>query len=102
MFHNSKFYCGTPQPAFTLHYGFNVKNTTQFQLDIKEEIEAKLKEHEGYALDHVLEYIIDLVANNTTKEQMEDSLDLFLLNKNTSAFINWLHTVGENLKKVTL
>jgi len=68
---------------------------------IRSAIKAKLIELEAYVDDELPDYIMVMVANNRTKEQMEEDLGLFL-NNNTAAFTNWLHAVLEKLKKVTL
>jgi len=68
---------------------------------IRSAIKAKLIELEAYVDDELPDYIMVMVANKRTKEQMEDDLGLFL-NNNTTAFTNWLHAVLEKLQKVTL
>jgi len=68
---------------------------------IRSAIKAKLIELEAYVDDELPDYIMVMVANNRTKEQMEEDLGLFL-NNNCGAFTNWLHAVLEKLKKVTL
>lgn len=42
-----------------------------------------------------------MVANNRSKIQMAQDLELFLSNK-TSTFVNWLHIVLKKLKEVTV
>lgn len=68
---------------------------------IRSAIKAKLIELEAYVDDELPDYIMVMVANNRTKDQMEEDLGLFL-NNNCGAFTNWLHAVLEKLKKVTL
>lgn len=68
---------------------------------IRSAIKAKLIELEAYVDDELPDYIMVMVANKRTKEQMEDDLGLFL-NNNTGAFTHWLHAVLEKLQKVTL
>lgn len=55
----------------------------------------------GYIDDELPDYVMIMVANKRSKEQMVEDLSLFL-NKNTEAFVNWLHQVLDKLQEVTL
>lgn len=55
----------------------------------------------GYIDDELPDYVMIMVANKRSKEQMVGDLSLFL-GKNTDIFVNWLHQVLEKLQEVTL
>lgn len=55
----------------------------------------------GYIDDELPDYVMIMVANKRSKEQMTSDLSLFL-GKNTDVFVNWLHQVLEKLEEVTL
>lgn len=55
----------------------------------------------GYIDDELPDYVMIMVANKRSKDQMIGDLSLFL-GKNTDAFVNWLHQVLEKLHEVTL
>ena len=67
---------------------------------IRAAIKAKLVEQEVYVDDELPDYIMVMIANNKTGEQMADDLRLFL-NENTDGFVEWLVQVLAKLKKVT-
>jgi hypothetical protein len=47
------------------------------------------------------DYIMVMVANRRSREQMEDDLQLFL-GSNTEEFTGWLHQVLQKLQEVTV
>lgn len=55
----------------------------------------------GYIDDELPDYVMIMVANKRSREQMIEDLSLFL-DKNTDVFVNWLHQVLEKLQEVTL
>lgn len=55
----------------------------------------------GYIDDELPDYVMIMVANKRSKEQMTNDLSLFL-GKNTDVFVSWLHQVLEKLEEVTL
>lgn len=55
----------------------------------------------GYIDDELPDYVMIMVANKRTKQQMRDDLQLFLI-ENTDIFVNWLHDVLEKLQEVSL
>ncbi|XP_055301894.1 zinc finger CCCH domain-containing protein 14 [Sitodiplosis mosellana] len=55
----------------------------------------------GYIDDELPDYVMIMVANKRSKEQMIDDLGLFL-EENTDTFVSWLHQVLEKLQEVTL
>lgn len=55
----------------------------------------------GYIDDELPDYVMIMVANKRSKEQMIGDLSLFL-GKNTDTFVNWLYQVLEKLQEVTL
>ncbi|VVC92353.1 unnamed protein product [Leptidea sinapis] len=64
-------------------------------------IKAKLTELGCYVDDELPDYVMVMVANKRTQEQMEDDLQLFL-SDNTELFVNWLHQVLKKLQEVTI
>lgn len=73
---------------------------TEVSSKIREAIKAKLIELNAYVDDELPDYIMVMVVNQKTEEQMRDDLGLFL-NENTEVFVTWLAQVLEKLKKVT-
>ncbi|XP_076034592.1 nuclear polyadenosine RNA-binding 2 isoform X2 [Oratosquilla oratoria] len=67
---------------------------------IKSAIKAKLVELGTYVDDDLPDYIMVLVANRKTKDQMDDDLSLFL-GHSTERFTSWLHHVLQRLNAVT-
>lgn len=55
----------------------------------------------GYIDDELPDYVMIMVANKRSKEQMTSDLSLFL-GKNTDVFVGWLHQVLEKLQEVSL
>lgn len=55
----------------------------------------------GYVDDELPDYVMIMVANKRSKDQMITDLSLFL-GKNTDSFVSWLHQVLEKLEEVTL
>lgn len=55
----------------------------------------------GYIDDELPDYVMIMVANKRSKDQMIGDLSLFL-GKNTDTFVNWLHQVLDKLQEVTL
>ena len=53
-----------------------------------------------YVDDELPDYIMVMIANHKTGEQMAEDLRLFL-NENTDGFVEWLVQVLAKLKKVT-
>lgn len=51
--------------------------------------------------DDLPDYVMIMIANKRTKDQMTDELKIFL-GINTDLFVNWLHQVLDKLEKVTL
>ncbi|KAJ1528891.1 hypothetical protein ONE63_007260 [Megalurothrips usitatus] len=68
---------------------------------IRSAIKAKLMELGAYVDDELPDYIMVMVANKRSRQQMEDDLQLFL-GDSTSAFTSWLHTVLSKLQQVTV
>uniref|UniRef100_A0A336MDU3 Zinc finger CCCH domain-containing protein 14 n=1 Tax=Culicoides sonorensis TaxID=179676 RepID=A0A336MDU3_CULSO len=65
-------------------------------------VKAKLIElGTGYIDDELPDYVMIMVANKRSKQQMVDDLNLFL-GSNTQIFVTWLHEVLEKLQEVTL
>jgi len=74
---------------------------TEVSNKIRAAIKAKLIELDAYVDDELPDYIMVMVANDRTEDQMNEDLGLFL-NDHTKAFTTWLHNVLDKLKKVTL
>ncbi|XP_034238752.1 zinc finger CCCH domain-containing protein 14 [Thrips palmi] len=68
---------------------------------IRSAIKAKLMELGAYVDDELPDYIMVMVANKRSRQQMEDDLQLFL-GDSTSTFTAWLHTVLNKLQQVTV
>merc|ERR1712141_4163 len=66
---------------------------------IRAAIRAKLKELGAYVDDELPDYIMVLVANKKTQEQMKDDLSLFLHNR-ADVFTDWLQDILNKLKQV--
>uniref|UniRef100_A0A1B0D6P9 Zinc finger CCCH domain-containing protein 14 n=1 Tax=Phlebotomus papatasi TaxID=29031 RepID=A0A1B0D6P9_PHLPP len=69
-------------------------------------VKAKLLElgtgsSSGYVDDELPDYVMIMVANKRSKQQMIDDLTLFL-GSNTGEFVNWLHQVLQKLQEVSL
>ncbi|NXN97727.1 ZC3HE protein, partial [Rhinopomastus cyanomelas] len=63
-------------------------------------IKGKLQELGAYVDEELPDYIMVMVANKKSQEQMTEDLSLFLGN-NTSRFTVWLHGVLDKLRSVT-
>lgn len=76
-----------------------------FCANIQSAVKAKLIElgsgTAGYIDDELPDYVMIMVANKRSKEQMTTDLSLFL-GKNTDVFVNWLHQVLDKLQEVSL
>lgn len=68
---------------------------------IRSAIKAKLMELGAYVDEELPDYIMVMVANRRSREQMEDDLQLFL-GSNTEEFTGWLHQVLQKLQEVTV
>ncbi|XP_058450773.1 zinc finger CCCH domain-containing protein 14 [Malaya genurostris] len=55
----------------------------------------------GYIDDELPDYVMIMVANKRSRQQMIDDLQLFL-GSQTEVFVNWLHQVLQKLEEVTL
>ena len=55
----------------------------------------------GYIDDELPDYVMIMVANKRSKQQMISDLNLFLGNQ-TELFVTWLHEVLQKLQEVTL
>ncbi|XP_053680538.1 uncharacterized protein LOC128731442 [Anopheles nili] len=55
----------------------------------------------GYIDDELPDYVMIMVANKRSRQQMVDDLSLFL-GSQTEIFVNWLHQVLQKLQEVTL
>ncbi|XP_062562179.1 zinc finger CCCH domain-containing protein 14 isoform X2 [Armigeres subalbatus] len=55
----------------------------------------------GYIDDELPDYVMIMVANKRSRQQMVDDLTLFLGGQ-TEVFVNWLHQVLQKLEEVTL
>uniref|UniRef100_A0A6B2EH44 Zinc finger CCCH domain-containing protein 14 n=1 Tax=Phlebotomus kandelakii TaxID=1109342 RepID=A0A6B2EH44_9DIPT len=69
-------------------------------------VKAKLLElgtgtSSGYVDDELPDYVMIMVANKRSKQQMIEDLTLFL-GSNTGEFVNWLHQVLQKLQEVSL
>ncbi|XP_077598386.1 zinc finger CCCH domain-containing protein 14 isoform X2 [Stigmatopora nigra] len=68
---------------------------------IRAAIKGKLQELGAYIDEELPDYIMVMVANKKTSQQMADDLSLFLGN-NTIKFTAWLHGVLEKLRTVAV
>lgn len=55
----------------------------------------------GYIDDELPDYVMIMVANKRSKQQMISDLNLFL-GSQTELFVTWLHEVLQKLQEVTL
>lgn len=55
----------------------------------------------GYIDDELPDYVMIMVANKRSKQQMIGDLNLFL-GSQTELFVTWLHEVLQKLQEVTL
>ncbi|XP_053737639.1 zinc finger CCCH domain-containing protein 14 [Synchiropus splendidus] len=74
---------------------------TEISKKIRAAIKAKLQELGAYIDEELPDYIMVMVANKKTSQQMADDLALFLGN-NTIKFTAWLHGVLEKLRSVAV
>ncbi|KAL3979801.1 hypothetical protein ACER0C_018351 [Sarotherodon galilaeus] len=72
---------------------------TEISKKIRAAIKGKLQELGAYIDEELPDYIMVMVANKKTSQQMADDLSLFLGN-NTIKFTSWLHGVLEKLRCV--
>ncbi|XP_071394086.1 zinc finger CCCH domain-containing protein 14 isoform X1 [Centroberyx affinis] len=72
---------------------------TEISKKIRAAIKGKLQELGAYVDEELPDYIMVMVANKKTSQQMADDLSLFLGN-NTIKFTAWLHGVLEKLRSV--
>ncbi|XP_008288610.1 zinc finger CCCH domain-containing protein 14 isoform X2 [Stegastes partitus] len=72
---------------------------TEISKKIRAAIKGKLQELGAYIDEELPDYIMVMVANKKTPQQMTDDLSLFLGN-NTFKFTTWLHGVLEKLRSV--
>ncbi|KAJ8008668.1 hypothetical protein DPEC_G00080810 [Dallia pectoralis] len=72
---------------------------TEISKKIRAAIKGKLQELGAYVDEELPDYIMVMVANKKTSQQMSDDLSLFLGN-NTIKFTVWLHGVLEKLRSV--
>lgn len=68
---------------------------------IREAIKVKLLELNVYVDEELPDYIMVMIVNQKTPQQMKDDLGLFL-SDNTESFVRWLQDVLLKLDKVTL
>ncbi|XP_033999955.1 zinc finger CCCH domain-containing protein 14 isoform X3 [Trematomus bernacchii] len=74
---------------------------TEISKKIRAAIKGKLQELGAYIDEELPDYIMVMVANKKTSQQMADDLSLFLGN-NTSKFTIWLQGVLEKLRTVAV
>ncbi|XP_019497854.1 PREDICTED: zinc finger CCCH domain-containing protein 14 isoform X5 [Hipposideros armiger] len=73
---------------------------TEISRKIRSAIKGKLQELGAYVDEELPDYIMVMVANKKSQEQMTEDLSLFLGN-NTIRFTVWLHGVLDKLRSVT-
>uniref|UniRef100_A0A803T6T1 Zinc finger CCCH domain-containing protein 14 n=1 Tax=Anolis carolinensis TaxID=28377 RepID=A0A803T6T1_ANOCA len=73
---------------------------TEISRKIRSAIKGKLQELGAYVDEELPDYIMVMVANKKSQEQMAEDLSLFLGN-NTVRFTVWLHGVLDKLRSVT-
>ncbi|CAH1790723.1 unnamed protein product [Owenia fusiformis] len=73
---------------------------TEISQKIRSAIKAKLVELGAYVDDELPDYIMVMVANKKTRQQMADDLSLFL-GMNTETFTTWLAQLLEKLQAIT-
>merc|ERR1739838_15817 len=92
---------------FSRGYYYHFKDTamegvgSEVSQKIRSAIKAKLVELGTYVDEELPDYIMVLVANNKTKDQMDDDLSLFL-GHNTERFTSWLHHVLQKLNAASM
>uniref|UniRef100_A0A182Q823 Zinc finger CCCH domain-containing protein 14 n=1 Tax=Anopheles farauti TaxID=69004 RepID=A0A182Q823_9DIPT len=79
---------------------------TEIGQKMRSAVKAKLIElgtgsASGYIDDELPDYVMIMVANKRSRQQMIDDLSLFLGGQ-TEVFVNWLHQVLQKLQEVTL
>uniref|UniRef100_A0A182ITY7 Zinc finger CCCH domain-containing protein 14 n=1 Tax=Anopheles atroparvus TaxID=41427 RepID=A0A182ITY7_ANOAO len=79
---------------------------TEIGQKMRSAVKAKLIElgtgsASGYIDDELPDYVMIMVANKRSRQQMIDDLSLFL-GAQTETFVNWLHQVLQKLQEVTL
>ncbi|XP_067847978.1 zinc finger CCCH domain-containing protein 14 isoform X2 [Heptranchias perlo] len=74
---------------------------TEISRKIRTAIKGKLQELGAYADEELPDYIMVMVANKKSQEQMAEDLGLFL-GSNTVKFTVWLHGVLNKLRSVTV
>ncbi|KAG4070210.1 hypothetical protein HA402_003900 [Bradysia odoriphaga] len=75
---------------------------TEVGQKMRSAVKAKLIElGTGYIDDELPDYVMIMVANKRSKQQMTEDLNLFL-GSNTDPFVGWLHQVLQKLQEVTL
>ncbi|XP_028821191.1 zinc finger CCCH domain-containing protein 14 isoform X2 [Denticeps clupeoides] len=74
---------------------------TEISKKIRAAIKAKLQELGAYVDEELPDYIMVMVANKKSAQQMTDDLSLFLGN-NTIRFTVWLHGVLEKLRAIAV
>ncbi|XP_021467061.2 zinc finger CCCH domain-containing protein 14 isoform X2 [Oncorhynchus mykiss] len=74
---------------------------TEISKKIRAAIKGKLQELGAYVDEELPDYIVVMVADKKTSQQMSDDLALFLGN-NTIKFTVWLHGVLEKLSSVAV
>ncbi|XP_058129890.1 uncharacterized protein LOC131286008 [Anopheles ziemanni] len=79
---------------------------TEIGQKMRSAVKAKLIElgtgsASGYIDDELPDYVMIMVANKRSRQQMIDDLSLFL-GAQTEVFVNWLHQVLQKLQEVTL
>ncbi|CAL8316187.1 unnamed protein product [Merluccius merluccius] len=74
---------------------------TEISKKIRAAIKGKLQELGAYIDEELPDYIMVMVANKKTSQQMGDDLSLFL-GSNTIKFTVWLHGVLEKLRSVAV
>ncbi|XP_054263627.1 zinc finger CCCH domain-containing protein 14 isoform X2 [Macrosteles quadrilineatus] len=68
---------------------------------IRSAIKAKFKEIGLHVDEELPDYVMVMVANKRSKEEMDEDLQLFL-GKHTSLFTTWLHQVLQKLQAITV
>ncbi|XP_052863486.1 serine/arginine repetitive matrix protein 1 [Anopheles cruzii] len=79
---------------------------TEIGQKMRSAVKAKLIElgtgsGSGFIDDELPDYVMIMVANKRSRQQMVDDLSLFL-GAQTEVFVNWLHQVLQKLQEVTL
>ena len=75
-------------------------DSTEISGKIRAAIKAKLEELGAYADEELPDYIMVMVANKKSRQQMTEDLNLFL-GKNAPIFTKWLHEVLERLSALS-